>query len=531
MMRKIVWFLAITCSILLASQAIAATYYVSVTGNDKNAGTSQSAPWRNCPGMVGWSGSAQLRPGDKVCFKSTDIWTGGGGQAQYISIKGGVTYDGGAWGGGTRATLRPSANLAKSDAPLVYWVEDNTTYETVFKNFRLDCNKKNAGGIIISRPSKRNLLGAMKRIQNCIIHNSSTVANGGQGIMVGAHNNYVVANIDISDCEIYSMSSNGIMLYEQYGGTTKSQIRNVTVRNCKIYNVGLGTESDGCCVKVKNDVYNLVLEYNSFCSSMRMHGIYIEGDPGTPSPKNIVVRNNIIGKNKARGIAVTRSTTQTSVDIYGNIVYGNGSTGIYFGSDLKGTVGARVYNNTSYQNGGGELIMPSSSAKFSPLEIKDNVFYARSGSYALQNSTANRITSHSNNCYYRSGGGTVVTNGGTSYSTSSIKNWESSGIATDPLFENTGSLPTAFAGTYGKDLKPNTSGLCIKTTSPAKDKGCSLTSTYNTSINSLKRPQGSAWDMGAYEVGSASAPTDPSEPGDPSEPSNPSIPRNLRVVN
>jgi len=63
-MRKIVWFLAITCSILLASQAIAATYYVSVTGNDKNAGTSQSAPWRNCPGMVGWSGSAQLRPGD-----------------------------------------------------------------------------------------------------------------------------------------------------------------------------------------------------------------------------------------------------------------------------------------------------------------------------------------------------------------------------------------------------------------------------------------------------------------------------------
>jgi hypothetical protein len=56
-------------SSLVASPAEAASYYVDTSGDDSNPGT-KSAPWEHCPGMIGWSGSATLSPGDIVYFDS-----------------------------------------------------------------------------------------------------------------------------------------------------------------------------------------------------------------------------------------------------------------------------------------------------------------------------------------------------------------------------------------------------------------------------------------------------------------------------
>ncbi len=102
--------------------------------------------------------------------------------------------------------------------------------------------------------------------------------------------------------------------------------------------------------------------------------------------------------------------------------------------------------------------------------------------------------------------------------TSNINSWESTTITSDPLLEDTSSLPSGFIGTYGIDLRPNIDGLNITEISPAKDSGTPLDTIYNGSINSVIRPSGNGWDIGAYEF--LLVPVDPA----------PSPPTNLRVA-
>ena len=76
----------------------------------------------------------------------------------------------------------------------------------------------------------------------------------------------------------------------------------------------------------------------------------------------------------------------------------------------------------------------------------------------------------------------------------------------------TGSLPTGFIGTFGVNLRPNTDGLSVSGTSAAANAGVALSSAYSGSINSVVRPQGGGWDIGAYEFGSSQTSTPPAPP-------------------
>lgn len=502
-MRRLMLFLVLTCSALLTSQAIATTYYASITGNDKNAGTSQTAPWKYCPGMVGWTGTAVLKAGDVVKFKNSDTWTGGG-KNSLLNVKGGVTYDGSSWGSGQRAILRAMSGFGHA---VVHIGEDHSKFETVFQGFEVDGNRKPTSVIGVNRPSVKSLTGAKKRIRNCVVHNGYTGANTEyHGIHIGAVNNYVTANVEVTDCQIYSIPLDGLAVYEQYGGSSTSQIRDVVIRGCTIRDVGQASGPAQVGILVKNDVLNCVVENNSF-SNATGRGIHIDADPGTPAPQNIVVRHNLVYGNRKGGIYIARASQKMSFSIYGNIIYknlnsGSGGTGIYFETDLGSRdLSARIYNNTLFQNANGEILIGSSSAKFTTLEIKNNIMYSASGKYPLQDSKGSRITAHSNNTYFSPSGGTLARIGGSTYTASNLTKWEPSALSGNPTLENTSSLPTGFIGVYGKDLKPNKSGLSSK----IKDSGCSLATTYNSSINSLARPQGSAWDRGAYEINAATA--------------------------
>lgn len=61
---------AIVCFGVFAGAAQAKTYYVSTTGSDRHAGTSEAAPWRT----VRHVNEAHLRPGDTVLFRGGDIF-------------------------------------------------------------------------------------------------------------------------------------------------------------------------------------------------------------------------------------------------------------------------------------------------------------------------------------------------------------------------------------------------------------------------------------------------------------------------
>ncbi|MBN2440541.1 MAG: hypothetical protein JXJ04_04330 [Spirochaetales bacterium] len=89
--------------------------------------------------------------------------------------------------------------------------------------------------------------------------------------------------------------------------------------------------------------------------------------------------------------------------------------------------------------------------------------------------------------------------GGTYYSQTEVESFESSGIHGNPNFRNPASFPPGFTGTVGMDIRPVTEGFNLLTGSPAIDSGSSIGSPYNLGINSVNRPQGAGWDIGAYE--------------------------------
>jgi hypothetical protein len=68
-----------------------------------------------------------------------------------------------------------------------------------------------------------------------------------------------------------------------------------------------------------------------------------------------------------------------------------------------------------------------------------------------------------------------------------------------PVFKNPSDLPTGFKGTYGVDLAPDSDGLSLPSGSPGLDSGAILEDDYRGSINSVLRPAGKGWDVGAYE--------------------------------
>jgi hypothetical protein len=81
--------------------------------------------------------------------------------------------------------------------------------------------------------------------------------------------------------------------------------------------------------------------------------------------------------------------------------------------------------------------------------------------------------------------------------------WETTAQITNPNFTG-GTLPTGFTGTYGINMVPNTNYFSI-ISGDALNNGATLGSPYNGSINRaglatpFTRPQGAAYDIGAYE--------------------------------
>lgn len=404
-------------------------------------------------------------------------------------------------------------------------MDDDATYETVVKGFEVNVNDQFASGITLNRSSSKDLVGATKRIENCIVHDvDPSSAAGYYGILVSAARNYDTENVEVLNNEVYNTPYTALAIYEQYGGTTTSQVRNVTVSRNTVHDSGENGSGGGFGVVIKNDVLNAVIEYNYIYNAGGL-GISVENDGGTPSPENITIRHNIIYNNGKGGIYIAQSGDK-NVDIYGNLIFKNNNssstngTGIILESNLNGDISVKIYNNTFYQNANGGIRINSSSANFTTLEIVNNIMYSVSGKYPLYNANSSAIIAHSKNVYYRPDSGNLVYNGGLNYNSGNISSWESTSLPSNPMFNNSTNLPTGFIGTYGVDLRPNTNGLSIQTQSPLKEYGALLRNSYNSSINTVTRPSEGGWDIGAYEIGN----------NDQNDSVAPNSPLNLNIV-
>jgi hypothetical protein len=201
---------------------------------------------------------------------------------------------------------------------------------------------------------------------------------------------------------------------------------------------------------------------------------------------------------------------------YGNIIYNNGLAGSFDAGDLaigNGEYQSSVisfYNNTFFNT-----TNAASNNKYSifidvyaepnvitgtpTFNFKNNIVYT--SNFTPVKDRRNWLT-HSNNLIYRNQGASYEHSyNGTSYDRASVLTWEPSAQNTYPFFVG-GALPTGFTGNYGINMKPNTDYFSI-VSGNAIDNGATLVSPYDGCINRsglvLSRPQGTAYDIGAYE--------------------------------
>lgn len=512
--------LAIVGLLLMCSATWAATYYVDKDhprASDYGPGT-ENQPWQHCPGMNTWTGSATLSAGDTVYFDSADTWTASGGGVDFLTVKGGVSYDGSTWGSGTRATFTASTGFTQG---IFYVLDDDATHQTVIKGFEVDANDQSVYACInVNRGGTKSLTGATKRIEECIVHDVSPTAIG-YAIMVCASRGNETHNVELVNCVVYNTPRTGINVYLG-NDSPANQANNVIIRGCEIYNTGENPSAGGNGILLKNHSVNTIVEYN-YIHNTAGAGIALSCNPsrGYRGPEDAKIRFNLLKDGDEDGIYI-ESTGDKSAEVYSNLIIQNNRYGIWLSSNLNDNLSLKVYNNTLYNNcqsnGSSEIMISSSSATFELFELKNNIIYSSSGKYPLYDYTGGRITSHSHNIYYRPGGGYHVRDGSNSYTSATIGSWESTALTSDPLLKNASNLPTGFTGTYeDSDIKPNADGLNITEDSQAKHSGISLGISYSGSINSLGRPQGAGWDLGAYEYVGATS-------------SAPAAPTNLRRV-
>jgi hypothetical protein len=508
-----------SATLTVSTAAVGRVWYVDQTAGSDSNGGSPSSPWKRCPGMVGWTGSATLLPGDTVYFDLADTWDmGANSSGAGLDLKAGVRYVGNEWNpqGAVyrRAMLRA---IGKHEAGVVRIWEDHATHPTWIQGFEINANGYRANLVDINHAFwKTGLTKGVKRVENCVAH--SNAGNGLEGdykygIIVSDNSSDAsgwVANVEILNTKVYNVPRDGICLYPGDRG----MISNVVVRGCEIY--GTGTDpsySEGHGLMMKGNVKNSVVEF-SYAHDVNSSAVFVNGpEAGSGTgPSGCIVRYNILQTADNNGVIRFYGTGSKGVDIYGNLILPNEAKGGLSFDGCSGTHSVKVYNNTFY-NAYVDIGSPSSTGT---IDLKNNILYELDDTPLSD--PAQKITSHANNLFYRSGGGTLVSRGGISFTAANLTSgFEATGSASNPGFKNAASLPTGFTGVYGVSLAPNSDGLGLLSSSPVISAGANLGASYIGSINTVSRPASSGWAMGAYQLDLSGA-------------SAPQIPTGLRIL-
>jgi len=255
------------------------------------------------------------------------------------------------------------------------------------------------------------------------------------------------------------LSNSNLQTYGASGSTNIVMVANTTSYNefinCSVHDApvsfdnGATTGHYGFYIGGHHNIYDGNRVYNNTGHAFCLY------QSGQNNVHDNIIRNNIIYGNgfddgqRGQSLAAVVLASGSSNQFYNNIVYGNRSSGVgvaYTG----GGIDNQVYNNTIYGNSGfGIEVSPSSPNTI----IKNNIIFSN-------------------------GRGTL---------NEQIVDWgaaglvQSNNLTTDPKFVNASALD-----------------FSLQAGSPAIDAGVTV-SVVTTDMQGVARPQGGAYDIGAYE--------------------------------
>jgi parallel beta-helix repeat protein len=252
--------------------------------------------------------------------------------------------------------------------------------------------------------------------------------------------------------------------------------------------------------------------YNNTIYNCAGNGIALNSMVGNLVYNNTIY-NNTGWESGNRGIQLVTSCNSNSV--YGNTVYGNK----YYGIEIAQTSNSNViYNNVVYNNltdynsstyseimiqssSASNLIynnaiIPNSATANSGIKIesdagdgnliKNNIVYIGGTGYAFSELLASNSITVQNNDFYKAADTAVYLDGATRTIAYLNDTW--TGTADGNIIEN-----PAWDASY-KLTSSSPQG-----TGHVRDGGLDLSATFTTDKDGIPRPQGPAWDMGAFE--------------------------------
>jgi hypothetical protein len=519
--------LPIVLSCLFCCFADATTYYVSNSGNDKNAGTSISSPWQSITKVNG------------IIFAAGDIILFAGGQ----TFSGNVSFDASDKGTATNpitvssyGTGRATINAGNSTGFYAYNCSGLVVSNLNFVGTGSSVNTKD--GVSFFSDLANNVV-----LAGVTISQVDVSGFGGYGIIVGTWNGGTCyKDVTIAGCSSHDNLKGGIVTYAQnsYANT------NVYVGYCQAYNnfgdpaatgntgngIVLGDVSGGLieyCVTHDNGKNNLVqgegpvgiwcydAQYVTiqFNESHHNHTSGAHDGGGLDldiNTKNSIIQYNYSHDNDGAGYLLccdgNNSGNVVRYNISQNDARKNGFGAIHSYGAINN---ASIYNNTVYISN----ISPTPSALLlatgmANSRIQNNIFQTSGNAQLAWISNGQIGVALQGNDYWSGTGSFIIVDSGTTYS--SLPNWRTATGREKLGTTNTGfnldpKLVSAGGGAALNDvsLLPTLAAYKLQTNSPLLDAGLNLprVAAINTGTRDyygVPIAQGAGFDIGASEA-------------------------------
>jgi len=459
--------------ILLLTSAVsvsAATYYISPSGNDSAVGT-ESSPWKTFARAFSRSQEViSVKAGDTLLAKDGTYdevvkqFPTGESWSKAVTVKAQSSR---------RAIIKPSSST--SGAVGIRQGDGNFDKRYItFEGFVLDCI--NTTGTCLHVAGKVDETGVDHvRIINNEIKNASGKA------IFAPHGPYAA--------------------YGAYGsGILNSRANDVEYINNDIHHNGLTDYDHGIYQGGGN---NILIEGNRIYNN-RGSGIKLGW---TSTTTNNIARNNLVydnntawtfkpeygTKRQGRGISTHFSSGS---QIYNNVIWGAHTAGIDL---IYSVTNAQVYNNTIYVNGNNYTANGISIGSGASAPSPD-VFNSIVKNNIVQQATTNVPTIVNAPIIHGARSINAVIENNLTFGTNSKIDFKDStarmanNIIADPQFVNL----------LGRDFH-------LRSSSPAINKGQTI-SLFTADRDYVRRPQGTAYDIGAYEYGGVPSATVPPLP-------------------
>ncbi|GEM_PF-2995583 len=459
------------------------TYYIDyVGGNDSNDGLSKDAPWKVAPEMVGFGGIYAHQAGDHFIFKGGVTWphtalpltivnSGGGIGSEDVYTADVTWYTGGSW---SRPIFDGENAMGKSNFLIGNYISRSAYIIIENLEFMHVGDPSDGSGTAIDFRGGTNIEIKNNIIRPGGIQAFSFAADGSSASRIYVHDNQIS---EAGRGVIYGYNANRVDDVRVYNNVWEGpKTLNSFGYHFDGFMTGRGDSQESCALNT-GFVTNILFLNNKF------YGDWSGGATGeyfsNGCTNHTTIYNNIFSLEDSSGSVnfspgmVVFGTTDGNISVYNNT----------FSSDAYPGYGAGAVNAVSFENSYGNLAVKGNI--FSGFGIDIHGDTANSPTYSIDYNLHNISLAggYGELCYMDS----IQMK---SLADCQSQGYETHGLTGDPKFVTP---PTSVTGSGDWHLQSGSPAIDAFPTNGAP------TSIFTTDLGSSSRPQGSAWDIGAFE--------------------------------